>query len=100
MQLVDALSAEVVSRGLVIKREEYAVHKQGNVFFGVMDLNWQDNDEFSAALGIRTSNNRSFAIQLAVGARIFVCDHLAFSGDLIGLCRQLPKTRKLRLASH
>ena len=30
-QLVDMLSAEVAAREMVITREEYAIHRQGNV---------------------------------------------------------------------
>jgi hypothetical protein len=39
-------------------------------------------------MGIRTANDRSFATQLAVGARVFVCSNLAFSGDLIAMNRK------------
>jgi hypothetical protein len=39
-------------------------------------------------MGIRTANDRSMALEIAVGVRVFVCDNLAFSGDLIALRRK------------
>jgi hypothetical protein len=37
--------------------------------------------DYAMALGIRGSNDRSMAIQATAGARVLVCDNLAFSGD-------------------
>jgi hypothetical protein len=46
------------------------------------------NEKGGAAIGIRTSNDKSLALQLAIGFRIFVCDNMAFAGDLIALRRK------------
>jgi hypothetical protein len=87
-ELVEALRAELDRRGLDVKREQYAVQQQGNVLFGVMDLDWRDDGEYAAAIGLRTSNNKQHAISMAIGARVFVCDNLCFSGDVIALKRR------------
>ena len=44
--------------------------------------------EGGAAIGIRTSNDKSLALQLAIGYRVFVCDNMSFAGDLIALRRK------------
>src|SRR5438132_554941 len=44
VQLVDALSAEIASRGLIIKREEYACPQARQCLVWRNGLNWQDND--------------------------------------------------------
>ena len=56
--------------------------------FAVLDLSIERSGEFCASLGIRTANDRSLALEIAVGVKVFVCDNLAFSGDLIALRRK------------
>jgi len=87
-ELIDTLEAELHHRRLVIREEAYAVQREGALLFGVIDLAWMETDEFAAAIGLRTANDKSMSIQMAVGLRIFICDNLAFSGDLIALRRK------------
>jgi hypothetical protein len=94
-EFVDTLHAELARRGLGVRREQYAVQNQGTVLFGTLDLDWQDTGEYAAAIGLRTANDKSMSLQLAVGLRIIVCDNLAFSGDLIALKRKHTKHLEL-----
>lgn len=71
-----------------MKREEYAIQRQGNILFGVMDLFWGGTMDYYAVLGLRTSSDKTFAIQIAIGARVTVCDNLLMSGELIALKRK------------
>ena len=86
--LVDVLEAEIQKRQMEIRDEAYAVQRDGNLLFGVIDLNWRQTDDFAASIGLRTANDKSFSIQIAVGVRVFVCDNLVFAGDLIALRRK------------
>ncbi|MBI1852366.1 MAG: DUF932 domain-containing protein [Planctomycetes bacterium] len=86
--LVDAIERELEKRDLAVRTEQYAVQRDGARLFGVMDLSREMTGEFSASLGLRTSNDKSMAVEIAVGVRVFVCDNLAFSGDLIALRRK------------
>lgn len=86
--LVRAIDAELRRRGLAIRDEAYAIQRKGALLFGVIDLESRTTEEFAAAIGIRTANDKSFALQLAVGVRVFVCDNLAFAGDCIALRRR------------
>lgn len=85
--LVDCIEQGLQDRGVAVCAAQFAVQRQGQVFFGVLDLSRCERD-FRAALGVRASNDRQFAIQIAVGLRVLVCDNLAFRGDLIALKRK------------
>lgn len=86
--LVDALHAELGARGLVVAREQYAIQHDGNRLFGALDLRGKDDASLGRALGLRTANDKSLSLQIAIGMRVFVCDNMAFSGDLIALKRK------------
>ena len=96
--LIEAIERELGQRCPAIKREQFAVQRQGTRLFAVLDLAEQRSDDFAAAMGIRHSNDRSMAVEIAVGVRVFVCDNLAFSGDLIALRRR--HTARLDLTSE
>lgn len=96
--LINTLTDILSNRGLQVSREEYAIQRAGNVLFGVMDLAWGQTAEYSAALGLRTSNDKTLAIQIAIGARVVVCDNLLMSGELIALKRK--HTAGLELANE
>ena len=97
-ELIEAIHSEVEKRALVVKREKYAVQRDDDVLFGTMDLDWMDTGEEAAAIGIRQANDKSMSIQLAIGLRVFVCDNLMFSGDVIALKRR--HTSKLDLGKE
>ncbi len=99
IDLVDTLTTRLQARGWSINREEYAVTPSGMQIFGVMDLQgddlWRGNGGAGATLGFRAANDKSLAIQVVAGARIFVCDNMAFSGESIIMARK--HTRGLSL---
>lgn len=86
--LIQALERQLLVRGITIKKEQFALQRDGARLFAVLDLAYEETEEFCAAMGIRTSNDRSMALEIAVGVKVFVCDNLAFSGDLIALRRK------------
>src|SRR5207302_7986255 len=85
-ELVTALDGQLKARNITIVKEQFAVQKAK--LFGVLDTDYQVTEEGGAAIGIRTSNDKSLALQLAIGYRVFICDNMAFSGDLIALRRK------------
>ena len=84
--LVTALEGQLKARGISIVKEQFAV--QAAKLFGVIDTDYQVTEEGGAAIGIRTANDKSLALQLAIGYRVFICDNMAFHGDLIALKRK------------
>ena len=86
--LVSAIDRQLLARGITIRKETFAVQRDGARLFAVLDLSIESSEESCAAMGIRTANDRSMALEIAVGVKVFVCDNLAFSGDLIALRRK------------
>ena len=86
--LIQALDRQLLVRGITITKEQFALQREGARFFAVLDLAYEETEELCAAMGIRTSNDQSMALEIAVGVKIFVCDNLTFSGDLIALRRK------------
>ena len=43
----------------------------------------QDNPIFEQVVGLRSSWDKSFSLQLAMGTRVFVCDNLCFNGEVV-----------------
>lgn len=87
--LITTLDNVLKKKGIEIQKEELAVQQNGAIFFGVLDLKSDmRTQEYNSSLGIRASNNKRIAIQIAVGARVFVCDNLVFTGDMIALSRK------------
>src|SRR5919202_4417010 len=84
--LVQALDGQLKARGITIVKEQFAVQKAK--LFGVLDTDYQVTGEGGAAIGLGPSNDKSLALQIAIGYRTFVCDNMAFAGDLIALRRK------------
>ena len=96
--LIEAIDRQLAVRNIHIVKEEFALAHDGLRLFGILELHVPGHDglpcqpdsgqDYHFAMGIRTANDQSFATQLAVGARVFVCSNLAFSGDLIAMNRK------------
>lgn len=87
--LLSVVTNSLEKHKIEILKEDLSVQRNGMFFFGTLDLKMKHKEkDFTSALGLRSSNNKLIAIQMAVGARVFVCDNLAFSGDLIALNRK------------
>ena len=84
--LVAALEGQLRARGITILKEKFAVQKAK--LFRVLDTDYQVTEEGGAAIGIRTANDKSLALQLAIGYRVFVCDNMAMHGELLALKRK------------
>jgi len=70
-----------------IKKERYGLNTEGKQLFAMMVLDTGD-EAFGLSIGLRQSYNKSLALGVAVGANVFVCDNLAFSGDAFRVVRK------------
>lgn len=84
-ELVGALLDQCARYNLEITREQYAVGKSGLALFGALDIASDRYPGRAMALGFRHSNDKALAVQVVAGARVFVCDNLALSGEKIAL---------------
>jgi hypothetical protein len=85
-QVLEALAYRKVS----VVKDEYGVSKDGSRMFGVLTLDIERHG-VSLALGLRNSHDKSFAIGMVAGFRVFVCDNLAFKGEFFAVARRHSK---------
>jgi hypothetical protein len=71
------------NRFKVIK-EEHGLAKEDDRYFGLLHLQHEDhvNPTYGWCLGLRNSHDHSISTRLAAGTKVFVCDNLAFSGEV------------------
>src|SRR5689334_9277131 len=88
LELVDTLERALAVSNIAIRKEQFALRRDGSTLFGVLQLAYEDTPDGTAALGLRTANNRTMSIQICAGLSVFVCDNMVFRGDLIALNRK------------
>lgn len=81
-QVIEAMKSGVRAIGLEIVKTEYVLARNGLKMFGVWDLA-TDNQEMCWSLGIRNSMDKSMALGITAGTRVFVCENLAFDGEFV-----------------
>ena len=55
---------------------------QGAKLFGVLSYQSDMSPDISLSIGVRNSYDQSLAVGVCMGAKVFVCDNLMFSGDI------------------
>lgn len=90
-QFIDTVKESLTGVGLGIAREQYGlwdetsrgtdIVNKGAMFFGLLTLD-QGKDDYALSIGLRASHNQRFANSLVAGSHVFVCDNLAFSGEV------------------
>lgn len=80
--VVDMVKYSLGFYGHEITAEDYGVTPDGARFFGVLSLDSPYGD-YTDTVGLRNSHDKTFPIGISFGSRVFVCDNLAFSGDVV-----------------
>src|SRR4051812_22192980 len=88
--IIQALIESLAYRHLNVERDEYALTPDGARMFGFLELNIEESG-IRLALGVRNSHDKSFALSITVGYRVFVCDNLAFHGDFVAVSKKHSK---------
>ncbi len=78
--VVERLVETLAFRHIAVAKDEYALTPDFQRMFGVMTLD-VEHSGVRLALGIRNSHDKSFALGLTIGFRVWVCDNLMFAGD-------------------
>jgi Domain of unknown function (DUF932) len=76
-----------------IVEEHHALMPDGRRYFGLMTLRSQ-YDDYADTVGLRNAHDKSFAIGIAFGSRVFVCDNTAFIGDHIIARKHTSKAKR------
>jgi uncharacterized protein DUF932 len=96
IELIATLEDVLRENRIAIRKEQFALRRDGSTLFAVLQLAYTDTPDGAAALGLRTSNNRTMSIQICAGLSVFVCDNMVFRGDLIALNRKHTSRLYLR----
>lgn len=81
IEIVESLERVLTEVHFQVRRQEFAVSKDGMRMFGVLDLAEELTSQTGLSIGIRNSNDKSMALGVTAGYRVFVCDNMAFSSD-------------------
>jgi hypothetical protein len=82
-RLLSGVQSCLERAGLAIATEAHGVTSDGDRYFGLLQIgNSQDAADFGLVVGLRNSHDRMFPAGLVVGASVFVCDNLSFSGEI------------------
>lgn len=69
--------------GLSVVQEAHALTHDGRRYFGLLQIqNGSQHPDYSWILGIRNSHDKMFPAGIVAGSQVFVCDNLAFSGEV------------------
>ncbi len=83
-RLIASVQQAVELSGFTIAQREYGLFNDGARMFGVWALtNHENAPDYQLAIGLRNSHDKRFPAGLAVGSRVFVCDNLAFSSEIV-----------------
>ena len=69
--------------GLSVVQEAHAITHDGTRYFGLIQVqNRCSSPDYTWVLGLRNSHDKSLPAGLVAGSQVFVCDNLAFSGEV------------------
>jgi len=85
-QFFDLAQDRLSKQGYEITNPKHYLNREAAHYFSLMQIRHEDEEqgtEHSTMCALRNSHDKTFAASLAVGARVFVCDNLSFSGDIV-----------------
>lgn len=83
--LIARVRAGLQNANLDIVTESHALAKDGNRYFGLFQIAPIGSDlerDYGLVMGLRNSHDKTFPAGITVGSQVFVCDNLAFSGEI------------------
>ncbi len=84
IELIEQVEEALTFNHLQIGNVSHSLSREGARYFGLMEIRSQQlrEDDYAYVLGIRNSHDKTFPAGLVVGASVFVCDNLSFSGEI------------------
>lgn len=82
--ILGEVETQLLGSGFEITAETHALSHAGARYFGVLSvtLPMKRKQDYSWVVGIRNSHDQTYPAGLVAGTRVFVCDNLAFSGEV------------------
>ena len=82
-RLLMGIVGQLEANHLTVVNEAHGLTQDGARYFGLLQVaNGENHDDFGMVIGVRNSHDRKFTAGLVVGASVFVCDNLSFSGEI------------------
>jgi len=97
-RFIEEVELHIPRFGFSVRSSQFALAREGGQMFGVLTCsNGTPDKDYALAIGVRNSYDRSLAVGLTLGSRVFCCDNLAFSGEVtmhrkhtVNVFRDLP----------
>jgi len=81
--LIERVHEGLANNELRVVQQAHGLSQDGGEYFGLMQVaNGQDDGDFGLVVGVRNSHTKKFPAGLVLGSGVFVCDNLAFSGEI------------------
>ena len=100
-QFFEVAHSELVDQGFSTAQETHYINREGAHYFALMRImheSFRDDVGHGVMVALRNSHDKMFSASLAIGAKVFVCDNLSFSGDIVvgrkhtpNIWRELPE---------
>jgi hypothetical protein len=82
--LLSQVEESLARNHLRVVSEQHALARDGDRYFGLLQIaNGRKQGDYGWVLGLRNSHDQTFPAGFVVGSRVFVCDNLAFSGEIV-----------------
>lgn len=83
-EYVRRIEWELPRYGLDVVQEAHALTYDGSRYFGLVQVAREglEHADYSLVIGLRNSHDKSLPAGLVAGSQVFVCDNLAFSGEV------------------
>jgi hypothetical protein len=82
-RLLEQVQTCLTGAGLHVVSEAHGLTRDAQRYFGLLQVaNGTNPEDFGLVVGVRNSHDKSFPASLVLGASVFVCDNLSFSGEV------------------
>ena len=82
-RLLNQVETTLVASGMSVCNQAHALWSDGLRYFGLLEVtNGENHGDYALIVGLRNSHDKSFPAAIALGSAVFVCDNLAFSGEV------------------
>ena len=79
--VITMVENSLAGSGLEITDSTFALAAKGSRMFGTITL--AGGTDYATVIGVRNSHDKSFPVSFCLGSRVFVCDNLAFSAEVV-----------------
>lgn len=83
MAVIESVERIVKKHGWGVRQEQYGLTHDQQKLFGVMTLEHSANSDWTRAIGIRNSHDKSISVGITAGVNVLVCSNLAFGGTTV-----------------